>query len=429
MNLVVTYCCFLVWLLGVQGCTDIVVKVGKKEKSRNLDVAAAVDNSELISVREIEFYLNNIDNLRNSSAEAFLQKIQKNWRRVFRREFRVLRDSLIEAGEREHKYYDGIFFDVSTEDCTELEKLDFRSFDGLEKMGNLLEGSFIVHLSYEQAQKLNPDLAQVLDVTTNVVLFELGMRANGWSEFTTEEGLENYRTKVLWKVDPEVGDLPEEKLHDDIGMELDFTRRAEHGAPKSLTLTLTAAAGLFEQQVTGPVYKLEVTGIWSESTLKGLSFENIIKISKDDELTYSRQFVLEQSHKFSPVYLFRDTVRYQLPDEQSRQVLIDFGALEKCALEHSRIMVPGVIGMDVPTADNTLKSFSFKMNVVEDRTGGTDPAATVSAQTPRAGTHAPAGSEVKVILDYPADDPFESPSSNDNGEEPPVGEQSDSTAG
>ena len=56
-----------------------------------------------------------------------MQRIQQNWRHIFRHEFRALRDSIVATSNKQHNYVDGIINSVSTDECTELEKADLSS--------------------------------------------------------------------------------------------------------------------------------------------------------------------------------------------------------------------------------------------------------------------------------------------------------------
>ena len=248
----------------VVGCKDIVVKVGKKEKKADIVQNSSAEDGDLqpnIQPRDMEYYLYNLDNLRDTPADKLIQRLEKNWRLIFRREFRALRDGILAAAERQHSYQDGIYFNVGTE-CSELRKADLGQFDSIEFLPNLLEGSFLAYLTSEDSKKLNPDLEPALDISAHLILFELGMQGKGWSEVEVKDEVTYSKSRILWKVDSEIQDPPEELAKDDVSVGFDFIRGLKNGKPKNFSLVVHVGRGVFEGTPEGPQYRMEVTSEW-----------------------------------------------------------------------------------------------------------------------------------------------------------------------
>ena len=186
-------------------------------------------------------------------------------------------------------------------------------------MSKIIEGGFLANLSAEQARKINPDLEGILDLSSNIILFELGMQANGWSEFEHVDGVDFYKSKMVWKVDPEADDLPEEKINDDIGVEVHMVRGSVNGQPKSLAMTILAGKGIYDKAVSGPVHVMSLLGEWDEGSLGGLHYTSTVEIKSGDVINYSRQFKVQQLARFSPIYTFKDTIHYQLLGKKQRR--------------------------------------------------------------------------------------------------------------
>ncbi|WP_159455100.1 PASTA domain-containing protein [Pseudobacteriovorax antillogorgiicola] len=408
------------------GCKDIVVKVGKKEKQANLDQEAASQGSSSLDAtmqpRDLEFYLYNLDNLRNTPGDKLIERLEQNWRLIFRREFRSLRDSLLAVAEREHSYQEGIYFNVGSE-CTELTQLDIAPTKGLDYLPKILEGSLLAFISSNDAKRLNPDLESAIDLSAHLILFELGMRGQGTSEVEEKDGITYSKSRIVWKVDSEVQDPAEDRVNDHLSVSLDFIRGLKSGKPINFSLVISIAEGLYEGQVVGPLHRIELQSEWDYPELDGMHVSNSVRIFRDDKIRYSRQFFMEQTTKVSQVFLFRDTIRYGLPGETSRQAFVDFTKLEKCAAENSQILVPGVVGMSADQAGSFLETLGFETTISQDLTGG-DPSARVRAQKPSAGSSKPFGSEVQIILDWPQDTLFDDLKSADPGSDsgPPADE-------
>ena len=48
-------------LVGTLSCTDINIKVGKKEKTHDFDFQPQSQDAEQVTIRDVEFYLENLD--------------------------------------------------------------------------------------------------------------------------------------------------------------------------------------------------------------------------------------------------------------------------------------------------------------------------------------------------------------------------------
>lgn len=394
-------------LAFASGCKDIVVKVGKKDRSAPVGQNAGA-NAEVssLSISDSEFYLTNLDNLQSTSGDKLINRLEQNWRLQFRKQFRTLRNAIQATAEKQHSYQDGIYFNVKADDCSALERNDLGVWSGLENLPNLVEGSLLAYISSDDAKLINPDLVGVLDVSTQLILFELGMRANGSSLVEVDGDVTYNKSKVLWKVDPEIQDSKEDQAGDLTSMSIEFTRGLKLGRPYLFEMELVIGEGIYEGKPKGVQYRVNIKSDWDYPSLQGVQLINSIKIFKDDQLSYSRRFELEQSTQTSSNYRVTDVIRAGLKNESSRQAIIDFYKMEKCAAEHSRILVPGVIGMGQSTAEKLLTDLGFQAIIVEDLSKG-DPNAQVRAQKPEAGAHSPYGATVHLILDKAQENPFD----------------------
>ena len=90
--------------------------------------------------------------------------------------------------------------------------------------------------------------------------------------------------------------------HDHKSVAIDFIRGLKNGTPQNFSLRVTIGEGVYEGQPIGPQYRMELNSEWNYPDLEGMSVENTIRLFKDDKLSYSRQFYMEQTNKVSQVF-------------------------------------------------------------------------------------------------------------------------------
>lgn len=398
-------------------CTQIVVKVSKKSKVAVEDhnvVGSSEDSTREPRIQDFEYYLMNLDDLRNVTGEELYRRLKDNWRHIFRREFRNFRQIVIDSAKRSHQYQDSLVSGIGKDECRTLKHADLRTFDGNEFLESILEASFLANLSIEAANKLNPGLIDQLELIAHLILFELGMRAEGQSQVEIDGSLTTMTSSIIWKVDPELPDLPELTELDDYAVRMNFVRVLQRSKSDSFTLQVEFAKGLFDDPSMAAEYRMELQHRWREREHLGDVLEITMRIWHEKTLNYSRMIALEQQAKFSQVFLFRDTIRYQLKGEDERQAVLDFAKLQKCAFSEIQMIVPGLIGMQPEAADSLLRTLQLKPGQVEDMTDG-DAERIVIRQDPVPGTKVLPGSLVDMVFGTWAD--FETPPQSSDNEE------------
>ncbi|MFW7380466.1 MAG: PASTA domain-containing protein [Oligoflexus sp.] len=410
--------CLILLALFSLSCTKIVIKVAKKDRSaannQESITASSDDANREPRIYDFEYYLLNLDELRNISGEELYARLQDNWRHIFRREFRNFRQAVMDTAQRQHSYQDGLMGNLEGEECRILEHADFKSFDGQQFLEILLEASFLANVDIQQAKKLNPGLINQLDLIVHIVLFELGMQADGESHVHIDGAHTTMESSIVWKIDPERPDPEEMTELDDYAIRFKFQRRFLRSQPEAFTLQVEFARGLFENRDIVPEYRMELEHRWVNRDNLGSALEMVLRIWHGDELNYSRLIALEQSAPFSQVYLFRDILRYELANEEERRAVVDFAELKKCALSQVQMIVPGVIGMQPDDAEEILRTLQLKIGTVEDTTAGS-PEVVVIRQDPPPGSKVPIGSEVDMVLGLWTD--LDIPMAEEPGEE------------
>jgi hypothetical protein len=384
-------------------CTDIVVKVSGKNQtpSQQANSAATADSDEP-RLQDFEYYLYHLDDLRNVSGRDLYRRLKDNYRNVFRREFRNFRQMIIETAQRNHSYREGLTGSLTADDCEPLEHVDLQTFDGHKFLENMLEVSLLANLNIDEAAKLNPGLVEDLDVLVHLILFEMGMRAKGESQVSLEDGTTTMESSILWKVDPEIPDPPEVTEYDDYGVRFRFQRTLHLGQPKGFALTAEFAPGLFEQPDLPPEYRMVLEHDWQDRDHLGQALYITFKIWHEQDLTYSRRLAIEQTARFAQIFIFRDIIRFGLPNEEERKAVIDFAELKKCATENVQLIVPGVIGMKPDDANQLLTTMQFKIGDVDDRSAGA-PESVIIRQDPAPGTKAPPETPIDLVQGVWAD--------------------------
>lgn len=393
------------WVGCLSACTDIVVQVKKKDKgnggfSSDQQAVVVKDDPE---IRDLEFYLSQLDSVRESSPDHILNKIDRNWRTLFRRDFRIFRDSMVEAATRQHSYQEGLYFNTDQDACNKLESIDLKANSNLENISSTLEASFIGFAQPKALAQVNPDLEDSSELFAQLILFELGMNAHGEATSEVIDDVTKTKALVRWKVNPEFKDSSEEQDHNSkLGVLVHFERSLSRGSPVDFQLIVKIGEGIYEDKPVGPIYRLELTTRWEYPSIEGKRIQTVFKTFVDNRLNYSRSLSVNQLIKGGSLYLARDTIFYDLPEEKSRTITLDFDKLEKCDASTVSIEVPGIIGMTRDQAFEKLKELGIDQKLIRDLTEG-DPSAVIVDQFPVAGSPIKIGEAIEIILGTPAE--------------------------
>ena len=318
------------------GCSDVVVKVNKKNKGSESNTQSSspdtsIEKTNEVSFEDVENYLKDVDKLKKDGAKYILEQLRDGWRGKFRGALRDLRENIVRNSLTEHSYKDKLVQVAGSLTCEKIEKHDLSFLKGYEGLGVMIQGSLVAKLNKDHAGKLDKALPDHMDDITRMFLFELGVNAKGDSKVTTDGSKTVMESNIIWKVNHETGDDPSLIEADQMSVQLIFTRVFENDKPLSFKLEVRVAQGLFEGTVVGETYYLKIDSQYDQdaSGTKSLTIitENgIIGVLK----AYSRELVFTRNGENIELYSLKDTARKGLPGEEVRYVELNFKELKKC---------------------------------------------------------------------------------------------------
>ena len=337
-------------VIGLLGCTDIVIKVNKKNKDSNPASGSTETqkSSNILDIEDVFSYFEDVDRLKTESIDWLTEEISNGTLRdEFRGALRSLRDSIVKNATIEHSNKD-LFTELNNlqdgEKCAELKKQDLSIYDSPDQLAPLIQGALLGTANYDDFKETIKSLdysslteaiedESFIGELEQLVGFEIGVELKDGKYTVTNDndGTKTIERSIRWKVVKEL-DNTEEK--DDLGVEFKFTRTLVDEKDKSFTIEARVADGLYEalnpESVISSYMKLEVKNIVDENNKKAVE-ATLSNGIEGQPVTYSRKMrFTEQS---SEVYLLRDTIFPGKIREEIREATIDFNELKKCLPE------------------------------------------------------------------------------------------------